>query len=65
MTVSLREPDSASFGLVDVTQAGLVYTVTGTVSARNGFGGMASQAFRCVVEYREGDGDYYLLDLDV
>lgn len=62
----LREPDSAKFEGVRVSRNGegsCSYSVSGTVSARNGFGGMTASGFYAEVERVKGENNWKIIDI--
>ena len=62
----LREPDSAEFKSAYVSRNGegsCSYSVSGEVSARNGFGGMAQSSYYVEVERVKGENNWKMKDI--
>lgn len=58
----LRDPSSAEFSNQSATGSGDSWTSTGTVRAKNGFGGMQVMSYTCDVKF---DGDEFTGTADI
>ena len=62
----LKNPDSAKFGASAAVYTGYCeFTVTGQVSAQNGFGGMSQSTYAAVTRWSHVNQKFELIDIAI